>query len=560
MPTPEPDLTDPHRLPRPGLSALTPDQISRVLRFGREEGLPPGAVLFRPGDRGLDFFVALDAEIEITESVAGRERVMVVLRDGQFTGETDLFNDRNSLVGGRVAAAGRVVRVKRADFRKLLLAEPDIGDVLMDAFGQRRVGLIGADAAGVTMVAGRHSADAFRLERFLRRNGHPVRTLDADADPEAGSILRAAGRTAADGPLVVCPGGRTLVNPTAAELADCLGLAEHLDPHAVYDVAVVGAGPAGLAAAVYAASEGLTVVVLEAEAPGGQAGTSSKIENYLGFPTGVSGQELAGRAQMQAMKFGAKIALPRRAVGLDCDRRPYRVRLDDGSAVGARTVVVATGARYRGLALPECRTFDGAGVHYAAAAVEARLCADEEVAVVGGGNSAGQAAVFLSRHAKTVHVLVRGPGLAATMSDYLVGRIEAGGNIELHTRTEVTALTGGRHLEQVTWANRDTGTAVTRPVRQLFLMVGAAPNTDWLGGRLALDDSGFVRVGPRVGPACGWPLARPPHLLEASVPGVFAAGDVRADSVKRVASAVGEGSIAVQLVHRVLEEFRQAGG
>ena len=539
---------------------LSADQLGRATKFGTVEAVPAGAELFRPGERTVDFFIVLEGCIEITDPSDGQNRVVTTHNESQFTGEIDLLNDRKILVGGRMGRAGKVLRVCRADFRKLLLAEPDIGDVVMRAFVLRRVGLVTHEQAAVTLVTSPHAPDSLRVERFLRGNGYPVRVLDAASDPDAGPILGRAKKTVADCPVVVCPGCQTLSKPSNAELADCLGLSETLDPATVYDVAVVGAGPAGLAAAVYAASEGLLTVVLEALAPGGQAGTSSKIENYLGFPIGVSGGGLAGRAQVQAMKFGAKIALPRTAVGLGCDGHPFRVRLDDGAEVMARTVVVATGARYRGLDLPECKTYEGVGVHYAASALEARLCSGEEVVVVGGGNSAGQAAVFLSRHAKHVHVLVRGAGLAATMSDYLVGRIGAGANITLHTRTEVTALGGGRHLEEVTWRHRDTGAAQTKPIRNLFLMVGASPNTDWLGGCLKLDGKGFVCVGPAVGPGPDWTLDRPPHLLETSRPGVFAAGDVRADSVKRVASAVGEGSIAVQFVHRRLDEIRPAEG
>jgi thioredoxin reductase (NADPH) len=320
----------------------------------------------------------------------------------------------------------------------------------------------------------------------------------------------------------------------------------------VFDVAVVGAGPAGLAAAVYAASEGLSTVVLESEAPGGQAGTSSKIENYLGFPTGISGQALAGRAQIQAQKFGARIGVPRTVLGLDCSRRPYRLALDDGSMVEARTVVVATGARYRRLEGVEgFERFDGGnGIHYAATAIEAGLCTGEEAIVVGGGNSAGQAAVFLSRHASHVHMLVRGPNLAASMSDYLISRIDASERITLHTQSEIAALRGERHLDAVTWRHRGTGALTTRPVTNVFLMLGALPNTEWLAGcGVRVDGGGFVLVGAQAG-ADG----REPSLFETSRPGIFAVGDVRAGSVKRVASSVGEGSAVVSAVHQVLAE------
>jgi thioredoxin reductase (NADPH) len=350
-----------------------------------------------------------------------------------------------------------------------------------------------------------------------------------------------------------------LRRPSNAELADCLGFAERFGPGDLFDVAVVGAGPAGLAAAVYAASEGLSTVVLEAEAPGGQAATSSKIENYLGFPTGISGQALAGRAQVQAQKFGARLAVARSVARLDCARRPHELTLDDGTVLRARSVVVATGARYRRLdQVPNFARFEqGGGIHYAATAVEAGLCEGEEVVVVGGGNSAGQAAVYLSRHASHVHILVRGAGLAASMSDYLVARIEASDRITLHTGTEVTALDGERHLERVTWTDRGTGAAETRPVANLFLMLGAVPNTEWLAGSgVALDRQGFVRVGAGAGDAEPdgaerWG-GRAAHVLETSRPGVFAVGDVRAGSVKRVASAVGEGSVVVSSVHQVL--------
>jgi thioredoxin reductase (NADPH) len=555
------DPTDPYLRAAQTFPRLSEDQLGRVRAFGAVQALPAGAMLFRRGDHTVDFFVVLRGAVEILDAGAGTPQVITVHGERQFTGELDLFSDRNILVSGRIGAkGGEVVRLNRVQFRRMLTAEPDIAEIVMRAFILRRVGLMQHAQGAVTLLRSREHgvADGLRIERFLGRNGQPLRVLEAELD-EGAALLAAHGLGTDDLPVVFCPPDRVLPRPGNAELAVCLGLMEPLDAAAVFDVAVVGAGPAGLAAAVYAASEGLRTVVLEAEAPGGQAGTSSKIENYLGFPTGISGQALAGRAQVQAQKFGARIAVPRRAVALDCGAHPLAVALDDGTRVQARTVVIATGAHYRRLDhIPHFGRFESVGgIHYAATAVEAGLCENEEVAVIGGGNSAGQAAVFLSRRASHVHILVRGGGLAASMSDYLVGRIEASERITLHTATEVTALEGGRHLERVTWTNRATGGVETRPIANLFLMLGAVPNTGWLeGSGVALDAQGFVRVGAGAGDAepadtDRW-RGRAPHVLETSVPGVFAVGDVRAGSVKRVASSVGEGSVVVSSVHQVL--------
>ncbi len=551
-----PDPTDPYQRELQTFPKLSAEQIDRAKGFGTVESLAKGTLVFDRGDRTVDFFIVLDGNIEIFEYRGTDQNVFTVHGPSQFTGEVDLFNDREILVGGRMGADGTVVRINRAGFRKMLSSEPDIGEMIMRAFILRRVALIRHEQGSVILIGSRQSPDRLRIERFLRRNGYPIRALDSDA--AAGrEVLSENGLSSDDLPVVVCSGDQVLKNPTTAQVAKCLGLVEVLDPDRVYDVAVVGAGPAGLASAVYAASEGLDTVVLEAEAPGGQAGTSSKIENYLGFPTGVSGQALAGRAQIQAQKFGARIALPRHVTGIDCDQRPYTLHLDDGVQVKSETVVIASGARYRTLDLDNGRAFDGAGVNYAATAMEAGLCADEDVIVVGGGNSAGQAAVFLSRHARHVHMLVRGTRLADSMSDYLVGRINASPRITLRTRTEIVALAGERHLEGVTWRNRDSGESETHPIRHVFLMIGAAPNSDWLDGCLVLDDRGFVQTGDGAGGSGTWPLPRTPHILEASRPGIFAVGDIRSGSVKRVASAVGEGSIAVQFIHRVLDERRR---
>ena len=555
----DPYLREAQTFPR-----LSAEQIARAQAFGTVQDLPEGTVLFERGDHTVDFFIVLRGGIEIYEPAPDDGgRVITVHAERQFTGELDLFNDRLILVGGRIGAGGgQVVRMNRAAFRRMLAAEPDIGEVVMRAFILRRIGFIEHGQAGVTLVASRGDGvgDSLRIQRFLGRNGYPIRVLDADKPgtegDEARAVLAVHGFGADDLPVVVCGPDRVLRNPGNVALGACLGLTEALDGDQVFDLAVVGAGPAGLAAAVYAASEGLGTVVLEAEAPGGQAATSSRIENYLGFPTGISGGALAGRAQVQAQKFGARIAVPRAVVRLDCAARPYALHLDDGSVVQARAVVVATGASYRTLDLPGFDRFSGGnGIHWAATAIEAGLCEREEVAVVGGGNSAGQAAVFLSRHAAHVHILVRGTGLAASMSDYLVGRIEASDRITLHTETEVTALIGGRHLDGVEWTNRRTGEVERRPIHNMFLMLGAVPNTGWLGAcGVALDERGFVQVGAEAGsdPADPAWSGRRPYVLETSKPGIFAVGDVRAGSVKRVASAVGEGSVVVSSVHQVL--------
>jgi thioredoxin reductase (NADPH) len=552
--------SDPYARQAETFPRLTDDQVARVTEFGTVERLTKGTVLFEREDRGVDFFLVLEGNIEIYEDGPdGEPSVFTVHAEHQFTGELDLFNDRAILVGGRMGVDGTVVRLTRVQFRRLLTAEPDVAEIVMRAFVLRRLGFIAHGQAAVTVI-GSPRSEALRIQRFLARNGHPFLVVDPDSDATAREQLERHGLTLEHAPVVLCGTDTVLVRPTNAELGDCLGISERLDPTTVADVAVVGAGPAGLAAAVYAASEGLDTVVLEAEAPGGQAGTSSRIENYLGFPTGIAGQALAARAQVQAQKFGARIAVPRQVVRLRVDEEPFALELDDGTTVRSRTVVIATGARYRRLDhLEDLHRFEGNGVHYAATAIEADLCEGEEVVVVGGGNSAGQAAIFLSRAARHVHVLIRGDTLTSSMSSYLVGRIEAvPERITLHRRTEITALSGNRHLEAVTWADRASGVRDTKPIANVFLMLGALPNTDWLGDAVALDAKGFVRSGVSPDPAgeasADPTLSRVRGILETSRPGVYAVGDVRADSVKRVASAVGEGSIVVASVHQRLAD------
>ncbi|MGB5365024.1 MAG: FAD-dependent oxidoreductase [Polyangiales bacterium] len=537
---------------------LEASQLEKVKPYGRARHVDCGELLFDIGDREVPFFVVLSGELEIVRPDRDGEDVVTVHQPGEFTGEINMLSGRANLVQGRMKTPGEVIELDRPAFRKLLAADADLSELFMRAFIVRRVGLITHEQGDIIVLGSEFSADTLRLKQFLSRNGHPYQYTDVERDDEAMALLDRFQVSAEEVPLVYFTAKDTVIkNPTNRQIADCLGFSGDIDEDAVHDVVVVGAGPAGLAAAVYAASEGLDVVVLEGNVFGGQAGSSSKIENYLGFPTGISGQALAGRAYNQAQKFGAQIMAPRVASRLECAKRPYTLQLEDGDRLQARTVVIATGAQYR--KLPEAERFDGLGIYYGATHVEALMCAHEDVIVVGGGNSAGQAAVFLAEHAKHVHMLIRGDSLADSMSRYLTQRIEMSPSITLHRRTEITELLGQERLESVVWTRNQTGETERLDVRHVFMMIGAVPNTHWLEGCIDLDDKGFIRVGSdlRNGDAKGtpWPLlTRAPFPLETSRPGIFAAGDVRSDSVKRVASAVGEGSVCVQYLHRVLHE------
>jgi thioredoxin reductase (NADPH) len=547
MPPPsEIDPTDPWLRETQTFPELSPEMMRRIAAYGEEEEFGEDKLLFERGHRSIDFFLLVDGEIEIfaTNARSGRT-VLYTYKPGQFSGELNLFNSRQVLLSGLAKAGTRVVRVVNADFRKLISGEPDIGEIIMRAFILRRVGFIRHSQGGVLLAGHRHGADFMRLQRFMTRNGYPLEIVDVDVEDDAADFLRRFALDAADLPAVIAPDGSTLRNPSNAALADRLGLMEAPEEGVVYDIAVVGAGPSGLAAAVYGASEGLRTIVVESLAPGGQAGTSSKIENYLGFPTGISGQGLAGRAHIQAQKFGARLAISRAVVALDCSDHPHRLELDEGLTLRARAVVVATGARYRKLDLPGYDKYEGQGIQYAATQMEAQVCSGENVVVVGGGNSAGQAAMFLSRTARHVHMLVRSD-LSATMSDYLVQRILGSPRITVHTRTEITALHGDGDLDGVTWINRATDEEKRVSVGSIFVMIGAEPNTDWLRGCLDLDRKGFVKTGVD---GDGNPSASP---YATTLPGIFAVGDVRSGSVKRVASAVGEGSVVVQAIHAFL--------
>ena len=548
--------SDPYARKDQTFPTFSDEQIERIKPFGTVDHLAKHHDLFVYGDRRCDFFVVLSGCIEIYEHQRGDTAIVTTHYPGEFTGEVDLFNDRKILVSGRMGEDGEVIRVKREQFKRLLTAEPDIGETVMRAFILRRIALISHKQGSVTLLVPGKTADAVRIERFLRRNGYPVEVLDCK-QAECEALLTKHALREEDLPAVLIHlGNQVIKNPSNYTLAAHLGLDEPMEEGQVFDVAIVGGGPAGLSAAVYAASEGLSTVLLEQEAPGGQASTSSKIENYLGFPTGISGQALAGRAQIQAMKFGAKILLPYTVKYMDCRHQPFALNLCSGSQVQAKSIVVTSGARYRTLALDNARDFDNVGVYYAATPMEGEICKNEEIIVVGGGNSAGQAAVFLSGHAAHVHMFVRRDGLAETMSDYLVSRIHASDRITLYTHTEITRLEGSKHLEYVTWQNRKSGESTTKPIAHVFLMIGAIPHTDWLKDCIALDDKGFIRTGVDIADHQAWPLDhRKPMMLESSQPGVFAAGDVRSGSVKRVASGVGEGSMTVSHVHRFLAEL-----
>ncbi len=533
---------------------LTAAQLERLGAHGERVPLRAGQVLAEPGDRFGKLLIVLSGSVEIVRPGLAGEEPVAVHRAGSFMGEMNTLRGTGSLVRARVGESGEGILLDEECFRGVVQTDTELSELFMRAFILRRVGLIGSQQSDVILIGSRHCADTLRLHQFLTRNGYPHMNLDVERDAGFQALLDRFHIDLADIPVVVCRGATVLRNPSNEEIAACLKMNPQIDPARVRDMIVIGAGPSGLAAAVYGASEGLDVLVLETSGPGGQAGSSSKIENYLGFPTGISGQALAGRALVQAQKFGADVTVASTARRLHCDRHPYEVELANGDRVIGRTIVIASGAEYRQLALENLAQFLGVGVYFAATHVEAQLCRNEEVVVVGGGNSAGQAAVFLAGHCRHVHLVVRSSGLADSMSRYLIRRIEESENITLRAQTQITGLHGDTHLQRVTW--RRGAEEQTNDIGHVFLMTGATPNTRWLERCVALDGKGFVKTGPDLAPEdiSAWPLARAPHLLETNVPGVFAVGDARAGNVKRVASAVGEGSVCVLLVHRVLAE------
>jgi thioredoxin reductase (NADPH) len=538
---------------------LSEAHIKRLLPHGRVREVEPGEVLFNLGDTNVSFFVVLSGSLEIVQPALKGER-LIVTHDvhGHFTGELTMISGRRTLVQGRVKEPGKFLEISAEELRSVIAKDAELSEILMRAFILRRLALINAGYGNLILMGSRHSAQTLRLREFLTRNGQPYTYVDLDTDQMSQELLDRFHIKVEEIPVIICASRSVMRNPSVQELADCLGFNATVDESQVHDVVIVGAGPSGLAAAVYAASEGLDVLVVETSAPGGQAGSSSKIENYLGFPTGVSGQELANRATTQALKFGAKMMIAHSVAGLDCKRKPYKVVLDDGTALATKSIVISSGAQYNKPRIANLATFEGQGVYYGATFMESQLCDGEDVIVVGGGNSAGQAAVYMSQSARKVYMLVRAGELSSTMSRYLIQRIEENPAIELHYRTEIVGMDGDTHLESVTWKDNATGKTSRHEIRHVFVMTGASPRTEWLAGCLALDSKGFILTGRDFSDGVVqkpvWPLARPPLMLETSLPGVFAVGDVRAGNVKRVASAVGEGAISIHMVHQVLAE------
>jgi len=544
---------------------LTPAQLARVRTHCTARDVASGEVLLEVGERPRCIFVVQSGRVEVAAASSDiraencEYALINVLVAGDFSGEMGTLSGAAALVRLRVAEAGTVLEMSLDELRRVVQNDAQLSELMMRAFILRRVGMLEAGHSEITVLGSSRAGDALRIREFLTRNAMPFVDIDIDSDPHADALLDRFHLGAQDLPVVICGAGEVFRNPDNRSLADCLGINGVRDDSVVHDVIIVGAGPAGLAAAVYAASEGLDVRIVDTLAPGGQAGTSSRIENYLGFPTGISGAALAGRAMSQAQKFGAKLSVAWHAVRLHCDEWPYSIEMSDGERLRGRSIVIASGARYRTLDMANVAHFVGRGIYHAATHLEGRMCDGEDVIVVGGGNSAGQAAVFLAGSCRRVHVVVRASGLADSMSSYLIRRIEDAANITLHTNTEITALDGVDRLERVALTARG-GVPELRTVRHVFLMMGAAPNTHWLEGCVALDRHGFVETGPDIPRAAlgNWRLPRAPHLLETSIPGVFAAGDVRAGSVKRIASAVGEGSTTVQFVHRALRDLAEA--
>jgi thioredoxin reductase (NADPH) len=557
MAGPDDSQPSPHRNPD-AFPVLSADQIRLIAEVGEPRSFEDGDDVWRIGEEMTSFFVVVRGAVEVFQVTGtGEEHQVVVHQPGEFTGDIDLLSSSATVVGARAHGKTEAIEVPAERLRWLVVENSELSDIILAAFLARRQELIATGQGSLTVIGSRFSPDTFKIREFLERNSRPFEWIDLENDARVSGLLEGLGVGPDETPVVIDPSGVVTHNPTIEQMAACFGLSR-VDEGQIYDVVVAGAGPAGLAAAVYAASEGLDVLIVDSVAPGGQASTSSKIENYLGFPTGISGRELAQRAYVQATKFGAEFVAPREVAGLDVSSRPYALETGGGETVRGRTIVIATGAKYRRLPLANASDYEGRGIYFGATHMEARMCGEQEVVIVGGGNSAGQAAVFLSQHAKHVHVVIRSDSLEHSMSKYLIHRVDASPQITLHPRTEITALFGDEALESIELTDNGSRESRRVDIRHAFIFIGATPNTDWLPPEIALDAKGFVCTGRDLEPGNlvpdAWPGRRQPYLLETSVPGVFAAGDVRSGSTKRVASAVGEGSISVSFIHRVLAE------
>ena len=534
---------------------------AQVSEFGRctmatSKRFRNGETLIAVGDRDFKFFIVKSGEVEIVDHSGDTPKTVVIHGKGQFTGDISHLTGRSSVISAVARGDCEVDEVSDDRLRGALNQCPVLSDIVLQAFIARRQLLRESpDFVGLRVIGSRYSTDTFRVRDFLAKNRAIFTWVDVETDPEVGRLLKHFGMTEADTPVVAMGDLLLLRNPTNRQLADAIGIHQALEPTTVHDLVVVGAGPAGLAAAVYGASEGLQTVLLECVAPGGQAGSSMRIENYLGFPTGVTGADLAERAILQANKFGARLSVPSRVMRLSWDKGYSVMELEDGETVATKCLLIATGADYRRLDVEGCEIFEGKGVYYAATIAEGKMCRGAQVVVVGGGNSAGQAAVFLAQHASKVFLLIRGDDLNKNMSSYLVHRIEQTANIELLTRTKIRRMSGDGHLASVEIVNEKTGEARTVETPGVFSFIGAVPRTDWLPPEIERDAAGFITTGAALAQSPHWTSRRHPFLLETSRPGVFAAGDVRSGSIKRVASAVGEGSMVVQFVHEFLKEM-----
>lgn len=538
---------------------LTSAQLARIAVHGKRTATAAGQILLNPGEPARSMLIVLSGSIEVLRPGTEADVSVFVHRAGSFTGELSTLRGTGSVVRLRVLEAGEVLEVRDDRLRLVLQTDSELSEIVMRAYILRRVGLIGSQTGDVVLIGATHSGNTLRVQQFLTRNTFPFVNLDLEGDVLARELLTRFAMSVSDIPIVLCRGELVLKNPSNEEIAACLGMNQEIDDNRIRDLIVVGAGVAGLAAAVYGASEGLDVLVLETANPGGQAGSSSKIENYLGFPLGISGLALAARALIQARKFGAEIRTASSAVRLVCDRRPYAIEYSQGRLVHANSIIIATGAEYRPLDIHNAHRYLGVGLYYAATTTEAKRCTDEEVIVVGGGNSAGQAAAFLANTARHVHLLVRSNTLAQSMSQYLLQRIESAENVTLHTTTEIVALEGQEYLERVIWQCADCASPLAHAIGHVFLMTGAVPSSRWARGCVALNETGFILTGADLKCAAGdapkWSGPTPPQFYETSLPGVFAVGDVRYGSVKRVAAAVGEGSACVQQVHKSLQSW-----